>query len=262
MSVTQNIFLCAQMHRHTCVSAVFVNWHFPALVINQVTVNAYLAYSNQSLIRHLHFKTEPFYWMSHSSKNVNPLESCLSVLLRFISITDFPSFCSYSLLAFERKECKPPFSMTFLTVRAPSEKIQKRTRGMWHFYCCESSPEGFWGAKAPGGMKMKREGSWWNRGEIPSLERCKKRVVFCKEKQARLGKAWKRCYSGVLLLKMNELALKSAGRQKQEFPVFLTWFKPWGDCEQFEEQGAMWTTPISDNSSETPSEQGVHFLDI
>lgn len=91
--VTQNTFLCVQMHRHTYVSAVFINWHFPALGVNQVTVNAYFAYLNQSLITHLYLKIE-LYLMSHPSKNVNTLEPCLWVLLKFISITDFPSFCS------------------------------------------------------------------------------------------------------------------------------------------------------------------------
>lgn len=121
VSVTQNTFLCVQMHRHTYVSAVFINWHFPALVVNQVTVNAYFAYLNQSLMNHLCLKIESLYLMSHPSKNVNALEPCLSVLLKFISITDFPSVCPYSLLAFGRKEGKPPFSMTFRMVRASLE---------------------------------------------------------------------------------------------------------------------------------------------
>lgn len=58
-------------------------------------------------------------------------------------------------------------------------------------------------------------------------------------------KGKKRCYLGVLLLKMKELALQCAGKQKQEFQVFIMGFKPWGDCEQFEEQGAVWTTSMS-----------------
>lgn len=58
-------------------------------------------------------------------------------------------------------------------------------------------------------------------------------------------KGQKRCYLGALLLKMKELALKCAGKQKQEFQVFITWFKAWGDCEQSEEQGAMWSINVS-----------------
>lgn len=93
-SVTQNTFLCVQMHRHTYVSAVFINCHFPALVVKQVSVNAYFAYLNQSLITHLYLKIESLYLMSYPSKNVNAIEPCLWVLLKFISITAFPSFCS------------------------------------------------------------------------------------------------------------------------------------------------------------------------
>lgn len=54
-------------------------------------------------------------------------------------------------------------------------------------------------------------------------------------------KGQKRCYLGALLLKMKELALKCAGKQKQEFQVFIMRFKAWGDCEQSEEQGTMWS---------------------
>lgn len=39
-------------------------------------------------------------------------------------------------------------------------------------------------------------------------------------------KGKKRCYLGVLLLKMKELALQCAGKQKQEFQVFIMGFKP------------------------------------
>lgn len=115
----EHLFVCS--NADTLMFQVFIKWHFPALVVNQVTVNAYFAYLNQSLVTHLYLKIELLYLMSHPSKNVHTLEPCLSVLLKLISITDFLSFCSYSPLAFGRKEGKTSFSMTFHMVHASLE---------------------------------------------------------------------------------------------------------------------------------------------
>lgn len=69
-------------------------------------------------------------------------------------------------------------------------------------------------------------------GEKQSVQKrsCVLQIKISKVKKGM--KSQKRCYLGVLLWKMKEMALKCAGKQKEEFPVFIMWFKPRGDCEQ------------------------------
>lgn len=58
------------------VSAVLVNWHFTASVVNLVIINAYLSYLRQSFINNAYSKIESLYLIAHPSKNVNALEVC------------------------------------------------------------------------------------------------------------------------------------------------------------------------------------------
>lgn len=64
------------MQKDTNVSAVHVNWHFTASVVNLVIINAYLSYLRQSFINNAYSKMESLYLIAHPSKNVNALELC------------------------------------------------------------------------------------------------------------------------------------------------------------------------------------------
>lgn len=58
------------------VSAVFINWHFTAFVVNVVIMNAYLTYLSRSFIDNAYSKMESLRLIAHPSKNVNTLELC------------------------------------------------------------------------------------------------------------------------------------------------------------------------------------------
>lgn len=148
-----------------------------------MTVNAYFAYLNQSLITHLYLKMESFYLISHPSKKHEHIRTMLFSIVKIYFHHRFSLFLLLSSFGLWQKWGQ---ASLFHDFPYGSERSREEQEGSVIFITLSHHQRVSERQRFLEGCKWGEEDrAWWNREELPSLERsrtCKKRVVLCKEK--------------------------------------------------------------------------------